>query len=87
MFWGLTNFLLNKMASISQTVFSNALCTFSDDIFLISIQISLKFVHKGQSKNKSAVVQVKVRRLFCSKLLPEPIEPMLIQFADVYMRH
>ena len=52
--------------------------------FLISIQISLKFVPKGQIDNKSALVQVIAWRRTGDKPL---LEPMLTAFTDAYMRH
>ena len=50
----------------------------------ISIQFSLKFVHKGPIDNKSALAQVMACRLFGAKPLPES---MLTLFTDSYMRH
>ena len=52
--------------------------------FCIFIQIPLKFVPKGLSHSKAALVQVMAWRQTGDKPLPEP---MLIQFADVYMWH
>ena len=52
--------------------------------FCILIQISLKFVPKGQIDYKSALVQVMAWRRTGEKPLPEP---MLTQFTDAYMRH
>ena len=50
----------------------------------ILIQISLKFVPRGQIDNKSALVQVMVWRRTGDKPLPEA---MMTQFTDAYMRH
>ena len=50
----------------------------------ISIQFSLKFVHKGPTDKKSALVKVMACRPLGVKPLPEP---MLTQFSDAYMRH
>ena len=57
---------------------------FVNEKFCISIQISLKFVPKGQIDNKSALVQVMAWRQTGDKPLPEP---MLTQFTDAYMQH
>ena len=59
-------------------------CTFMNEKFCISIQISLKFVPKGSIDNKSALVQVMAWRLTGDEPLPGP---MLTQFTDAYMRH
>ena len=48
----------------------------------ILIWISLKFVPKGPTNNKPAVVQIMVWCLTCNKLLPKT---MLVQFTDAYM--
>ena len=47
-------------------------------------QISLKFVPRGPTDNKSALVQVMAWCQTGNKPLPEP---MLTQFIDAYMRH
>ena len=52
--------------------------------FLISIQISLKFVSTGPIDNKPALVQVMACRRIGAKSL---FEPMLSRFTDAYMRH
>ena len=59
-------------------------CIFVNEKFCIAIQISLKFVPKGQIDYKSALVQVMAWRRTGDKPLPEP---MLTQFTDAYMRH
>ena len=59
-------------------------CIFLDENVRISIKISLKFVPKGPTDNKSALVQVMAWRRTGAKPLPEP---MLNQFTDAYMRH
>ena len=67
--------LVNNMAAISQTTFSNAF--FID--FFISIRISSKFVPKGPIDNNSTFVQVMAWRRTGDKPLHEA---MLTQFAD-----
>ena len=59
-------------------------CIFLDENVRISIKISLKFVPKGPTDNKSALVQVMAWHRTGAKPLPEP---MLTQFTDAYMRH
>ena len=59
-------------------------CIFVNQKFCIFIQISLKFVPKGQIDNKSALVQVMAWRWTGDKPLPAP---MLTQFTDAFMRH
>ena len=64
----------------------------TDDIFksifnesvLISITISLKFIPKGPTDFKSALVQVVAWHRTGEKPLPES---MLTQFTDAYIRH
>ena len=67
-------------------------CHFADDIFKciffnesvwISIKISLKFVPKVPTDNKSTLVHVMVWH-WTDKSLPEPI---ITQFTDAYMCH
>ena len=48
------------MAAISQTTLSNA---FFNENLVISIEISLKFVHKGQFNNIPALVYIMAWRL------------------------
>ena len=72
---------LSKMSSISQTTFK---MNFLKWKFRISIQISLKFVPKGPTDNKSALVQVMAWSRTGDKPLPEP---MRNRFSDAYMRH
>ena len=57
---------------------------FLNDMFNISIQISLKFVPKGPIDKYSALVQVIAWHGTGDKPLPEP---MLTQFTDAYMPH
>ena len=66
---------------------------FADDIFKriflnknvwISINISLKFVPRGQINNIPVLVQIMAWRRTGDKPLSEP---MMTQFNDVYMRH
>ena len=49
----LTHLPLEKIATISQTIYSYAFCT---EKFCTLIEISLKFVHKGPIDNKPALV-------------------------------
>ena len=72
----------DKMAAIlADDIFK---CIFLNENDRISIRISLKFVPRSLVDNKPAWVQVMSWRQTGDKPLPEP---MLIQFADVYMRH
>ena len=59
-------------------------CIFMNEKFWILIQISLKFVLKGQIDNEAALVKAMAWRRTGDKPLPEP---MLIQFTDLYMGH
>ena len=68
---------LDKMATIfADDIFR---CISMNEMFWISIRISLNFVPKGQSDNKSALVQEMACRLTGDKPLPEP---MRTQFTD-----
>ena len=58
-------------------------CIFSNEIILISIKISLKFVLKGPINNIPALVQMVAGRRPGDKPLSEP---MLVWFTDAYMR-
>ena len=60
-------------------------CTFMNEKFCISIQISLKFVSKGPVNNKSALVQVMACRPTGDNSLPEPMPTQFTQAA--YMPH
>ena len=57
---------------------------FMNEKFCILNRISLKFVPKNPIDNKSELVKAMAWRRTGDKPLPEP---MLTQFADVYMRH
>ena len=70
------------MAAVLQTIFSDAF--FMNEEFCILIQISLKFVPKGQIDYKSALVQVLAWRRTGGRPLTEP---MLTQLTDAYMRY
>ena len=59
-------------------------CIFMNEMFWLSIRISLKFVTKGPFGNKPALVQVVAWRGTGGMPLPEP---MVTQFSDAYMRH
>ena len=74
----LTHLSLNEMAAILQTTFSNA---FSEMKFFL-IQISLKFVPKDPTDNKSVLLQVMALCWIGDKPLSEP---MLIQITNAYM--
>ena len=80
----LTNWGRDKIATISQTTFSNAFSWMKIFVFQFSIRISLKFVPKGPINNKSVLVQVMARRQRGDKPLSEPT---LTWFTDAYMRH
>ena len=73
---------LDKMAAISQTIFSDAF-SWMKNIWIL-ITISLNFVPKCSINNIPALVQIMACRLFGAKPLSEP---MLIRFTDAYMRH
>ena len=77
LYWG-----RNKIDSIVQTTFSNAI--FLNENYWIPIKISLKFVPKGQINKIPALVQIMAWRRTGDKPLSEP---MLTQFNDAYMRH
>ena len=57
---------------------------FADDIFKCFFMNEKFEVCSGSNDNTSALVQVRAWRRTGDKLLPEP---MLIQFADAYIRH
>ena len=78
----LTHWGWNKMAAISQTTFSNAF-SWNENVW-IAINISPKFVHKGQINNIPALVQIMAWRRSGDKPLSEP---MMAYLNDVYMRH
>ena len=59
-------------------------CIFTNEKFMISIQISLKLVSNGSIDNTSALFPVMAWRRTGDEPLPEP---MLIQFIDAYMRY
>ena len=59
-------------------------CIFGNEMDIIPIQISLKFVPRSPVDNKVALVQVMAWR----RTGDEPLsEPMLNRFTDAYMRH
>ena len=70
------------MDSISQTTFSNVFL-FNENVW-ISINISLKFIPKGQISNIPALVQIMAWHPPGIKQLSEP---MMVQFTDAYMRN
>ena len=59
-------------------------CIFLNENIRIAIQISLKFVPKGATDSKSALVQVMAWHQTGDKPLPEA---MMTQFTDTYMWH
>ena len=58
-------------------------CIFINEMFCISIPISLSFVPRGPIDNRPALVQVMAWRRTGDKPLPEPT---LTQFTDTYMQ-
>ena len=78
----LTHFPLNKMATISQTMYSEVF--FVNEKLSILIHIPLKFVPKGPFDNKAALVQLMAWRRIGEKPVSEP---MLTRLADAYMQH
>ena len=68
-------------ATLADDIFKS---NFVNEIVLISITISLKFVLKGPNGNKSSLVQVMAWR----RIGDQPLyEPMMTQINDAYMRH
>ena len=59
-------------------------CIFMNENIWISINISLKFVPKGEIKNIPALVQIMAWRQPGDKPLSDP---MMAQFTDAYVRH
>ena len=78
----LTHLPLDKIASVSQTIFSNAFSWMKNFVFFVLI--SLKFVPKGPIDNKSVLVKVMAWRRIGDKPL---CETMFTRFSDAYMRH
>ena len=81
----LTHWLRDKMAHLSQMLFSNLRRYFQmhfHERFSILIRISPKFVPKGTIDNKLALVWVMPWDWTGNKPLPEP---MLTQFTDAYI--
>ena len=72
--------LPDKMATIlADPIFK---CIFLNGNDRIRIQIILKFVPKGSTDCKSALVQVMAWRLTCNEPFPEP---MMALFTDEYV--
>ena len=73
---------LNKMPAIlADDIFR---CIFLNENERIPIQISLKIVPMSPIDNRAALVQV----MACRQTGDKPLsEPMLTQFAKVYLRH
>ena len=78
----LTHLPLDKTAAIlADDIFK---CIFLNENERISIQLSLKLVHRSLTDDKPALVQVMAWRRTGDKPLPEP---MLTRFTDALMRH
>ena len=77
---GLTHLPLDKMAAISQTIFSNAFCEWK---VCIVIKISLEFVPNGPINNTVLIKIMAWHRIGAKPLS----EPMLTRVTDAYMRH
>ena len=78
----LINLSRDKMATIlADNIFK---CIFLNEIYRISIQISLKFVLRNPIENKPALVQVMAWHQTGDKALPEP---MMTQLADAYKQY
>ena len=77
----LSHLLLDKMAAISQTLFSNAFSWMKK--YCILINISLKFVPKGPINNIPALVQIMAWCQIGAKPLSEPT---MAWFPDSYMQ-
>ena len=77
-----THLPLDKMGTISQTIFSDAFSWMK--IFFILIKISLKFVLKGPIENIPALVYIMAWRRIGNKPLSEPIQT---RSTDAYMQH
>ena len=78
----LSHLPLDKMAIICiDNIFT---WIFMNEKFPISIRISLKFIPKGPTDNRSVLVQVMTWRQPGVKPLPKP---MLTQFIVAYMGH
>ena len=73
---------LDKMAAISQRIFSDAFSWMKS--FVFSLKISLKIVPKGSIDNNPALFYVMAWRQINDKPLSELI---LTRFTDAYMRH
>ena len=78
----LTHLPLDKMATIlADNIFKYI---FVNENFCILIDISLKFVPKGQVSSIPPLVQI----MTWSRKGDKPLsEPMLTQFTDAYMQH
>ena len=73
---------LDKMAAISQMIFSDAFSV--NENFCISIKISLKFVSKGPIDNNPALVEI----LAWHRIGDKPLsESMLTLFTNTYIGH
>ena len=75
----LTHLSQDKMATFSQTIFSDAFSWMESFVFLI--KMSLKFVPKGPIDNNPALVQIMAWRWIDDKPLSEP---MLTLYTDIY---
>ena len=79
----LTHLSLDKMAAISQTIYSDAF--FVDEKFCILTKISLKFILKGPIDIKPALDEIMAWRRIGNKPLSEP--EILTRSTGAYMRH
>ena len=78
----LTHIPLEKMATIfADDIFK---CIFMNEVFCISIKISLKFVPEGPIDNKSVLVQVMVLCQTAVKPLPEPMLTHMVFLTKYY---
>ena len=79
-------FVLNIGAQKNDRHFADDVfqCILLNDSISVSIDISLKFVPKGQIKNILALVQI----MAWDQLDDKPLfEPMIVNCADACMRH
>ena len=78
----LTHLTVDKMAAISQTIFSDAFSWMKNITFWLNF--SPESVSKGPTENDPALVQIRAWLQIGDKPLSEPI---LTRFTDAYMRH
>ena len=78
-----THLPLDKMASISQTISSDAFSLMKSFVFWLD-RTSLKFAPNGPIDSNQALVWIMAWHRIDDKPLSEPV---LTWFIDVYMRH